>query len=87
MGYSETFLAGEVGFNKQVDRGERSFHVQTEVAGRKDRYVRTTVLEGGTLLFSERQPYPDESDLGRFRAAVQAHHKRVVEMVERDEIS
>ena len=86
MEYFAAFVAFDVGFNNQVESGQRSFHVQTEVAGSKDRYVRTVVTEQGRLLFNERSPYPDDSDPARFRAAVEAYHKRVVAMVEQGEI-
>lgn len=86
MGTSASFVAFDVGFNNQVERGQRSFHVQTEVAGSRERYVRTMVTEQGRLLFNERQPYPDDSDPVGFRATVEAYHKQVVTKVEQGEI-
>ena len=38
----------EIGFNDQISVGERGFHIQTEVFGKAEVKVKTTVLEGGS---------------------------------------
>jgi hypothetical protein len=74
--------ARKIGFNKSVSRSGRTLHVQTEVLGRNELTIRTTVLEHGVVRFSDSQVCPgDVSELEQIRALVLAQHTRLVEQV------
>lgn len=76
-----------MGYNSDVQHGDRRFHVQTEVVGRESINVRTTVLAGGVVLASESQPCPmDGGDPAVARAFVEAVHREAVGRVERGEL-
>ncbi len=76
-----------IGFYDSVQREGRSLHVQTEVIGRREAVVRSTVLEGGTVHYAERKPYPVEIvDVEQARKHVEEQHKRVVARASRGEL-
>jgi hypothetical protein len=79
--------AREIGFNNQVELNGRALHVQTEVTGSEALVIRTLVMEAGTVRSSETQACPqDATDIEAVRLAVEAQHRRRVEMCKRGEV-
>jgi hypothetical protein len=72
--------ARNLGFNDSVTVGERQLHVQTEVMGRQEMVICTTVLEGGTVRVAEKQVIGAEvTGAEELRVAVERQHRRHVE--------
>ncbi len=69
-----------IGFNQQVDVGNRSYHVQTEVVGSKQLSVRTTVLEGGVVCDRFSQPLASD-EYAAAQTAAEQQHRTVVDRV------
>ncbi len=77
----------DIGLNDCVKIGRRSYHVQTEVCGRGELTIRTTVLESGRVRCAVREPYPGHlTDPQGARAFVDAQHKHVLNLVRRGEM-
>jgi len=77
-----------IGFNQSVVVGSRTLHVQTEVSLRQQLSVRTIVVEGGLVRFSDRQPcQADAGDVEAVRAFAEAQHKRYVQIVSLGEVT
>jgi hypothetical protein len=69
----------EIGFNESVTVQGRSLHVQTEVLGREELIIRTTVLEGGVVRVTERQLCPVETTRPeQLRVLAEEQHRRNV---------
>jgi hypothetical protein len=69
----------EIGFNDSVLVQGRSLHVQTEVLGREQLVIRTTVLEGGVVRVAERQLCrADATGPEQLRALAEEQHRRNV---------
>jgi hypothetical protein len=76
--------ARKIGFNDPVEIEGHSLHVQTEVITRDGIVIRTIVLEGGIVRFSENRPCPPEvSDLGALVAQVQSQHRERLDKIRR----
>lgn len=73
----------KIGFNKYVRLASRELHVQTEVLLRDGILVKTTVLEGGTVLFTDTQACPAEiTDVREIEAYVAAqHHRNIAKLI------
>ncbi len=80
-------IAGrDIGFYDSVELDGRVYHVQTEVVGRREPVIRTTVLDGGAVVLAERQAYPaGEDDVDVVRDIIERHHRRLVIKVGRGE--
>jgi hypothetical protein len=74
-----------LGHNKSVELGGRRLMVQTEVLGKGELKIRTTVLESGVVRYSESNPCPG-NDVEQVRPLVDAQHARNVERVQRGEV-
>jgi hypothetical protein len=73
--------ARNLGFNDSVAVGERHLHVQTEVLGRRELVICTTVLEGGTVRVAEKQELDVETPAEEVRAVVERQHRRHVQQL------
>ncbi len=72
--------ARRIGFNQALTVGDAVLHVQTEVTGREQLVVRTTVLRGGVVIEAESNPCPPElQDLGEIRALAEGQHQQHIE--------
>ena len=70
----------EIGFNQSVQVNGRELHVQTEVLGRDQLIVRTTVNEGGVVRLAERVVYQgDPAGVDAIRAVAEAQHARHIQ--------
>ena len=77
----------KLGFNTEARVGDRRLHVQTEVLRNPEVTIRTTVLETGTVRFSESHPCPLElDDVAPVKEAVESQHLRIVGRVHRGEV-
>jgi hypothetical protein len=77
-----------IGFYNCVEVKGRSFHVQTEIISRELMQVKSTVLEGGTVLDTSVQPYPTHlDDRIQGEAFIQAQHEKMVEQVNQGKYS
>lgn len=74
-----------LGHNNHVELDGRKLMVQTEVLGRAELKVRTTVLESGVVRYSESNPCP-ANQLEEVRSIVEAQHARNLERVQRGEV-
>lgn len=74
-----------LGHNNAVELGERKLMVQTEVLGKGEFKIRTTVLERGVVRYSESNPCPGDQ-LEQVRPLVDAQHARNLERVQRGEV-
>ena len=74
-----------LGHNNHVELNGRKLMVQTEVLGKAELKVRTTVLESGVVRYSESNPCP-ASGLEEVRPIVEAQHARNLERVQRGEV-
>jgi hypothetical protein len=80
--------AREIGFNDNLKLDGHSIQVQTEVGGVGALVIRTTVMEGGGIRWTQSLPCPTESgDIAVVRVAVHAQHQRVIELVKRGGVS
>ncbi len=69
--------ARTLGFNDSVTVGGCELHVQTEVMGRQDTVICTTVLEHGVVRVAEKQVLSTEQlQAVDLQAVVQAQHQR-----------
>ncbi|MBN2496121.1 MAG: hypothetical protein JXR96_16120 [Deltaproteobacteria bacterium] len=67
-----------------VKRGERAFHIQTEITGGERMEIRTTVMEGGRILDAKIRPYQDrEDDIKKTKDIIAAQHSLAVTDVRR----
>jgi len=71
----------ELGFNDSVTVGERHLHVQTEVLGRREMVICTTVLEGGTVRVAEKRVLDAETTAEEIQAVVERQHRRHVQQL------
>ena len=79
--------ATDFGLNDCIKLGRRSYHIQTEVCGRGELTIRTTVIESGRVHCAVREPYPGHlTDPQGARAFVDAQHKHVLNMVQNGEM-
>ena len=78
--------AHEIGFNTQVERESRSFHVQTEVYGEAELIVRTMVIEEGRVHHVQKRSYPPDEDLVQFQEQVDVQHQLCVSRVQRGDL-
>jgi hypothetical protein len=70
------------GFYNHVPVAERTLHVQTEVLTRDFVRIKSTVLEGGRILYGTSQVLPlDVEDVARAKAIVRAQHDAVMAQV------
>jgi hypothetical protein len=70
------------GFYNHVPVGERTLHVQTEVLARDLYRIKSTVLEGGRILYGTSQVLPlDVEEIAQGKALVQAQHNAVMAQV------
>lgn len=77
-----------IGFYNCVELKGRSFHVQTEIISRDLMQIKSTVLEGGTVLDTSVQPYPSHlDDRIQGEAFIQAQHEKMVEQVNQGKYS
>ncbi len=77
----------KIGFYDCVEIGGRFFHVSTEVIGNEALQIRTTVLEGGTVLDSSSSALaPGDAELQECEDVVQAHHLNILKQVQHGEI-
>ncbi len=68
-----------LGFNDSVTVEGRELHVQTEVMGRRETVICTTVLDGGMVRVAEKQVVgAGQLAADDLRAAVRAQHQRHV---------
>lgn len=68
-----------IGFYDCLQLEGQTLHVQTEVAGRSDPRIRTTVHRGGEILSSTSQPWPPGLfDRGAAEALIREHHQQIV---------
>ena len=71
--------ARSIGFNESVTVGGRVLHVQTEILGRNEITIRTTIIDGGTVQLAESHACnPDATHLEQLRALAQEQHDRQV---------
>jgi hypothetical protein len=76
--------ARKIGFNDPVEVEGRKLHVQTEVVTREGIILRTVVLEGGVVRFSENRTCPPEvQDIGSLVACVKSQHQEILETIRR----
>ena len=76
--------ARKVGFNDPVEVEGRKLHIQTEVLTRDGVVVRTLVLEGGIVRFSENRPCPSwVQDMVSLVACVQSQHQELLDTIRR----
>ena len=76
-----------LGFNTDVEHDATTFHVQTEIIGRDELKVKTSVLLGGVVRFYDTRPCPThKSNLQDLRELIEALHLLVVERVRQGEI-
>ena len=76
-------LADE-GYYNHVPVGDRTLHVQTEVLPRGRYRIKSTVYEGGTVLYGTSQILPlDVSSIEQGQAQVRAQHDVVMDLVRR----
>jgi len=71
----------DLGFNDSVTVGERQLHVQTEVLGRHEMVICTTVLERGTVRVAEKRVLGAETTAEEIRAVVERQHQRHVQQL------
>ena len=71
----------DLGFNDSVTVGERQLHVQTEVLGRHEMVICTTVLEGGTVRVAEKRVLGAETNAEEIRSVVERQHRRHVQQL------
>jgi hypothetical protein len=68
--------ARKIGYNTPVTVGARTLHVQTEVLGRDQLRIRTTVLERGVVRFTDTRDCPSDSmDLDQIKQAAESQHQ------------
>ncbi len=77
----------QIGFNTEVQQGERSLHVQTEIIARGGTKIRTTVTHRGAILHVSSSPFELERSLDDCRRIAQTVHARIVERVTLGEIT
>jgi hypothetical protein len=74
----------EVGFYNHISVDQRTLHVQTEVLWRDEIRIKSTVLEGGRILYATSQLLPlDIEDVEQGRAFIQAQHTVVLTQAEK----
>ncbi len=71
-----------IGYNDNVDRGKRAFHVQTEVSGEDKIKIKTTILEGGTVIdsFVQNCLQPQDDIVGPMKVAESQHHSALAKV-------
>ena len=71
-----------IGFSATVKRGERVLHVQTEVLGQEQLFVKCTVLESGAVRFSRSEQWPAHlRQLPDIESYVRARHDEVIQQL------
>lgn len=74
----------DVGFYNHVSVDQRTLHVQTEVLWRDEIRVKSTVLDGGRILYATSQLLPlDIEDVEQGKAFIQAQHSVVLTQAEK----
>jgi hypothetical protein len=77
-----------IGFYACVKLGERSLHVQTEVSGKKEMVVRTTVIENGEVLDATTETLSQNvHDVAHGKELIYAQHLRVLTQVQSGKFS
>ena len=76
----------EIGFNDQISVGERGFHVQTEVLGKTELKVKTTVLEGGTVRHVASRLWSSAIGVDELQELAATQHQMIIDKVLRSDI-
>ena len=63
------------GFNSNVRRRGRAFHVQTEATSRPRPQITTLLFEGGTILHSQKTDFEEEEEGTALRKRMEGQHR------------
>lgn len=76
----------EIGFNDQIEVGSRGFHIQTEILGKTELKIKTTVLEGGTTKHVAARLWSSAIGVEELQDLAETQHKLIIDKVLRNDI-
>lgn len=76
----------EIGFNDQVAVDGRGFHIQTEILGKTDLKIKTTVLEGGSIKHVASRLWSAAIGVEELQELAATQHQLIIDKVLRSDI-